>query len=237
MTAAKTPMPVKPPAAARPANRSGLGSFLSVDPVRADLLPDEVLAAQQYQRQLKLVRLNAYIILLLGAVLVFGVPFFEPVYQYFAMNPQHQVLPIVALNMPNMTNRALLSWATNSTTEIMTMGFGDYEKHLLEQRYRFTEDGWESFAKAFDRQRIGELFRQRQLVLTTVPSNTPVIIAQGINDKHVYQWRVQLPVVLTYATNNQVTKGEKAIIELTIVRVPPETYPAGIAIKNWNKTI
>jgi hypothetical protein len=212
-------------------------SFLKDDKLKADIINDEEREMDRFNRALRRIIINAIIILCLGLILVFGMPFFQPIYFYYALNPQNQVMQIAAMTMPNMTNNALLSWATTTTTEIMTMGFGDYEQHLRNQRNRFTEDGWESFTKAFDRQKIGEAFRERQLVLTTVPSNTPVILFQGVNDKNIYQWLVQLPAVLTYATNNGVSHSDKALIELTIVRAPTDKYPAGIAIKKWSREV
>ncbi|MDE2029422.1 MAG: DotI/IcmL/TraM family protein, partial [Alphaproteobacteria bacterium] len=84
------------------------------------------------------------------------------------------------------------------------------------------------------RDKIGEAFKERQLVLTTVPSDTPVIVAQGVNADNVYQWNVQMPVIMTYATNNNVTSQQRAIVFLSIVRVPAEQSPSGIAIRNWS---
>jgi hypothetical protein len=65
-----------------------------------------------------------------------------------------------------------------------------------------------------------------------VPSDTAVILAQGLNKEGIYQWRVQVPVIMTYATNNNVSQGHHAIVTLTIVRVSPQKSPFGIAIKN-----
>jgi intracellular multiplication protein IcmL len=157
----------------------------------------------------------------------------QPIYYYLAQNPEGDRLQMVGLDVPNMTSRAVLSWSTTSITEIMTMGFGDMNVRLPQQRNRFTASGWKAFNKAFTQQKIGETFKQSQLVLTTVPSNTPVIVWQGINEDNVYQWVVQMPVIMTYATNNNVMRRERALAVLFIVRVPTEDSSAGIAIKNW----
>jgi intracellular multiplication protein IcmL len=118
----------------------------------------------------------------------------------------------------------------------MTMGFGDMDIRLPQQRKRFTPEGWEAFNKAFVAQKIGETFKQSQLVLTTVPSDTPVIIAQGPNAENIYQWIVQMPVIMTYATNNNAMRKERAFVTLTIVRVPADESSAGIAIQSWHLT-
>ena len=221
-----------PPAAAK-TKEIAVKKGWSADPVEIDVIADEADELKRHNRLLKLVTAETILIALLAILLILGVPFFQPVYQYFALNPQQQRLPIVALDMPNMTNRAVLSWSTISITEIMTMGFGDYEPHLKAQRFRFTDAGWDSFATAFDKQKIGESFSKHQLVLTTIPSNTPVILGQGENPHHVYQWNVQMPVIMTYATNNNVSSRQKTIINLAIVRVPTSQNPDGIGIQSW----
>lgn len=239
-----TPMPPSPPAQsatkdkkkpqAAAKTKKKMMRFFTLDPVMVDVVPDEQAAGAKYAKLLRIVTLESIILAVLGLVLVMGTPFFRPVYRYYALNPRHQVLELVPLIMPNMTDRAILSWATTSITEIMTMGFGDFETKLLTQQPRFTPEGWKSFKKAFVEQKIGESFRESQLVLTTVPSDTPVIVSQGVNEQHVYQWRVQMPVIMTYATNNNVTRRERAIIDLTIIRVEPEQNPVGIGIATWS---
>ena len=169
----------------------------------------------------------------LGVALILILPFAQPVYLYYAMGPDKSTMPMTGLLMPNMTNRAILSWATTSITEIMTMGFGDLDFKVPKQRHRFTQPGWDAYIKSFKSQKIGETFKQNELVLTTVPSNTPVILSQGVNPDDVYQWVVQMPIIMTYATNDNMTIKKQSIVTLVIVRVPAEESSAGIAIENW----
>jgi hypothetical protein len=173
------------------------------------------------------------LIAVLVTLLVFLAPFLQPVYHYYARDPDGNMIPLDPLTMPNMTDRAILSWAVTSVTEIMTIGFGDLIEQLGAQKPRFTSEGWKSFAAAFHEQKINESFKESQLVLTTVPSDTAVILAQGFNEQKIYQWKVQVPVIMTYITNNNVTQHTRAFVTLTIQRVSPEQNPAGIAIKSW----
>jgi intracellular multiplication protein IcmL len=161
------------------------------------------------------------------------VPFAQPINLYYAKSPDKILTKMVGLDMPNLTNRAVLAWATTSITEVMTFGFGDMDVRLPKQKTRFTKDGWDSFVKAFVNEKIGQKFKQSQLVLTTAPADTPVIVAQGLNMDNVYQWIVQMPVILTYATNNNVTTKNRNIVTLTLIRVPSEDSVDGIGIDNW----
>jgi hypothetical protein len=205
--------------------------FLGIDPVPVDVV-NEQSAKANFKRAAGLIGFQTLIIAGLGAILVFGEPFFQPIYEYYTINGP-EVTRIVSLTMPNMTNPALLSWAENSITEIMTIGFGDFTKKLISQRSRFTADGWDAFVASFLNQGIDQTFRKDQLVLTTIPSGPAVIDHQGPDEKGVYQWNISMPVVMTYATNNNVTNRQKASISLTIIRDPDS--PSGIAIQTWSK--
>jgi hypothetical protein len=216
-----------------PTPRHAESGFLANDPVALDVVVNEQVEIQQHKRLLSLVFTQGVTVAILAGFLLFIGPFVQPVYHYFALDPAGNTMPLVGLTMPNMTNRAILSWTINSVTEIMTFGFGDFESKTNKQSSSFTTDGWKSFVSEFKKQKVGEIFKHNQLVLTTVPSNVPVIISQGQNKQGVYQWEVQVPVIMTYTTNNNQTQHDRTVVTLTIVRVPPSENPDGIAIKVW----
>ena len=120
-------------------------------------------------RLLRLITIEAVVIAALSGLLIVALPFTQPIFQYYALNPKQEVMRLVPLTMPNMTNQAVLSWATTSVTEIMTIGFGDFEQRLTAQKPRFTPEGWDAFVDAFVRQKIGESFKKNQLVLDHGP--------------------------------------------------------------------
>ena len=230
----KTGKPVKPPKPVKPKKPRKPG-FFSLDSATEDEL-DETVEKGKLKRAYRIIHLQLALIVFLAVLLVGAMPFCKTIYQYYAIDANRNVIRLVALPKPNMTNRAVLSWATNSITEILTFGFGDYVPHLRDQQQRFTPDGWKSFVAAFDRSKLGQTFKERQLVLTTVPSDTAIITSQGEDeDTHVYQWKVQMPIVMTYATNDNVTRREKAVVSLTISRVPTNVTPIGVAIKSWTQ--
>ncbi|MFY9288492.1 MAG: DotI/IcmL/TraM family protein [Alphaproteobacteria bacterium] len=224
---AQTATKVPPKAGAANAPQRPLPSPVS------DIIQNEDAVDAKHQRMTRFIVFQSYVIAALACLLILGIPFSRPIYQYYAKNKDTTIVRLTPLTMPNMTNHAILSWSTTAVTEIMTIGFGDFEVKLKSQRPRFTPDGWEGFAKAFDRQKIGQSFKENQLVLTAVPSNTPVILAQGVNEKNIYQWRVQMPVIMTYATNNDITQRKNAVITIDIVRVAADQNPSGIGINTW----
>ena len=218
----------------RPAPKKKPSSFFASEVVRLDVVPDEGAELAKYQRLFGILKFQARLIVVLVLVLIFGMPFFMfAPKQYYSLNPKREARELMSLTMPNMTNAAVVSWVSTSITEIMTFGFGDYNEKITKQNSRFSPEGWKAFTKAFRDMKLGEHILQQHQVITTVPRDTPIISLQGPNKDDVYQWTVQMPVIITFATYNNVTTVQKNLIQLTVVRVPYSVSPMGIAIKNW----
>jgi hypothetical protein len=211
--------------------------FLSLfydDATTEDFLEDHIDFLARYQRLARLITAQSVAIGILTALMIFGAPVLRPVNKYSAITPGRAKQELVSLFTPNLTSQAILSWAATSVTEVMTIGFGDFDERVRFQRKRFTNRGWQSFQKAIMDQKLREAFKSRQLILTTVPSNTPVIVAQGADIENGYIWIVEMPIILTFVTNNNVSKKSRAIARLAIVRVPSTENVRGIAINSWN---
>lgn len=217
----------------------GFGFLFKEKPPNVAFFPNEENEIARNQRIRNLLWWQAVVISVLVSIILIGAPVFQPTHKYIALIPPEKERgeikgkQLAPLDMPNLTNQALLSWVVTSVTEIMTLGFGDFEKQLVSQKKRFTKGGWESFKDALFERGLRDVFKSRQLVLTTVPSNAPVVVAQGPDPEGVYQWIVEMPIILTFATNNNVSTKQKNIVRLTIVRVPAEQSLNGIAIKIW----
>ncbi len=199
-----------------------------------DLVVDEQDILERRHRLISLVRWQAVAIGVLSLVLLVAIPALRPVIRYRAVTPEGKKMFLAPLTVPNLTNQSVLSWAASSVTEIMTFGFGDIDRQITSQRHRFTTRGWESFLEAIRRQEVWKVFKERQLILTTVPSDAPVLTGQGLGVDGDYIWMIQIPVVMNYITNNDVTRKQKGTVKLTITRVPGSKNINGIAIKSWD---
>lgn len=200
----------------------------------ATIFPEPAAVIAEYQVLTKKIKRQNFIILGLLASIIFLFPVLRPIYKYQALGDDGKSSQrLVSLSMPNMTDQAVLSWAATSITEILTIGFGDFDRRILSQRPLFTPDGWEGFLKGIRQQNMVENFKLRQLVLTTAPANMPVIVGRGEDVDGLYKWLVEMPVIMTYTTNNNVTDRKRGIVRLTIVRVSPKQNPQGVGIKGW----
>lgn len=216
-----------------------IGSFnrfrhiLEDDSVTEDVLADEDAVKAAFLTLVKKVNRLSFVIGGFLVAILLLIPILRPINYYEAMKPDKQTKFLVPLIAPNLTDQAILSWSATAITEILTFGFGDFDKRILEQRSRFTDKGWESFTKAIRDQDMRSKFKMQQLVLTTVPSNTPLIVYKSDDWEDEAEWIVEMPIIMTYMTNNNVTERRKGLVRLTISRVPGSQNISGIGIKNW----
>lgn len=189
----------------------------------------------KHRRLVKLINRQNYIIIALVLLTILTEPYLHPINVYYAKKPgfDGQTRELSGMVNPNMTDEAVLSWVEASITEILTFGFGDFDRRILAQRHRFTSTGWESFLESLRSENMREAFKLRQLVLTTAPSNAPVIVSKGLDADNNYIWVIQLPVIMTYTTNNNVRTGQRSIVTVTVARVPTSDNVRGIGIKMW----
>lgn len=166
---------------------TGLGSVI----VRNEFYRDG------YRALLRLTLALTVVIMGLIGSLYYVIQTHQPENRYFATTEDGRLIPMVALNQPNLTTPSLMSWVAQSTSEVMTFGFNDYQRRLQEASRNFTRRGWESFTKALQQSRIIELMGQQQQIITAVPQGAPTLISEGLVAGR-YQWIVQMPLLLAY---------------------------------------
>ena len=184
-----------------------------------------------YRAILKLAVLQGLIIIGLIAAMFYVIHIHQPENRYFATTEDGRLVPMVALNEPNLSTPALMSWVAQASTEVMTFGFNDYRRRLQEASRNFTRRGWESFTQALQRSRIIEMVETNQQVITAAPRGAPILQSEGLYQGR-YQWVVQLPMVLTYIAGSK-TRSDNLLVTLIIVRVPRLESPYGVGIEQW----
>lgn len=101
-----------------------------------------------YRSILRLVVIEALIILALIGAIYFVVDVHQPKDVYFATTEDGRLIPLTDLADPNLTDPALISWAAQAATEVMTFGFNDYRRRIQESARNFTRTGWITFTAA-----------------------------------------------------------------------------------------
>jgi intracellular multiplication protein IcmL len=184
-----------------------------------------------YRSILKLAVFQSVIIVGLIGVMFFVVHIHQPENRYFATTEDGRLIPMVALNQPNLSTPALMSWVAQSATEVMTFGFNDYRRRLQQSSKNFTRRGWESFTQALQRSRIIEMVEQNQQVVTAAPQGAPVLESEGLVQGR-YQWVVQVPMILSYQSGSK-TRADEMLVTVVVVRVPRLESANGVGIEQW----
>lgn len=152
----------------------------------------------------------------------------KPMVNFYATTTTGKLLKLAPLNQPNLTTASLLNWVVEAATTAFNFNFGNYEKSLNDVKIYFTDAGYQNFISALNAAKTIETVRAKQLVVSAVATNIPVILKEGpVND--VYAWEVQLPMLVTYQSASDQRK-QNLILTLTIARRPTLESPKGIGI-------
>lgn len=184
-----------------------------------------------YRSILRIAVIEAMVILGLVLAMFFIIEVHQPENRYFATTEDGRLVPMVPLSEPNLSVPALMSWSAQAATEVMTFGFNDYKRRLQEASRNFTRVGWVSFTSALEKSRIIEMVETNQQVVSAAPASSPILVSEGLVAGR-YQWRVQVPLVVTYQAGASV-RSDKLMINLLIVRVPKLESQNGVGIEQW----
>ncbi|TVQ82641.1 MAG: type IV secretion protein IcmL [Micavibrio sp.] len=219
-----------------PAGRSSRESSLRGDVAQSQGGLEIVLARAAhyhaaYQNMLRVVVLEAVAILGLVIALIVYMNVSRPHDIYFATTHDGRQIPLVPLEQPNMQTAALLSWAAQASSEVMTFGFNDYRTRFQHSQRHFTPAGWENFLSALRRSRIIESVEATQQIVTAIPRSAPILNGEGVFNGR-YRWYVQLSLLVTYQSG-QDTRNRNMTVYLTIERVSTIESPNGVGIVQW----
>lgn len=204
-----------------PPTNKGLGAVI----VRNEFYRDG------YRTILRIAIIQAVVIVGLLLLMFFVIANSKPQDRYFATTNDGRLVPMVALNEPNLSTPALMSWSAQAASEVMTFGFNDFRRRLQEASRHFTRSGWASFTTALENSGILETVQTSRQVVTATPRGAPILVSEGVIDGR-YQWQVEIPMVVTYQAGSQ-ERSDNLIFTLMIVRVPKLESPNGVGIEQW----
>lgn len=184
-----------------------------------------------YQSLMKIAVAQGFVVLVLAALVTYKM-FIEPTpVRYFATTDDGKIINLTPLTDPSMTDAGVLTWASQSASDVMTFSFQDYQRRLQASSGYFTPAGWNGFMKAIQDSRFLEGVQANQQIVTAVPYQAPVIVDRGQADGRYY-WRIQLPMVVTFVSGDK-KATKRQLLNLMIVRRSPLENPAGLGIEQW----
>ncbi len=185
----------------------------------------------RYRMLARIALLEATALVGLVMAMIFLVHVQQPQHFYFATTEDGRQIPMIPLSQPNLSKPALLSWATQAATEVMTFGFNDYKRRLQEASRHFTREGWISFTQALVKADLVSAVSENRQAISAAPRSAPVLLSEGpVNGR--YQWEVQIPMLIK-TSFGQGSKSDSWDLRLIIVRVPTLESTNGVGIAQW----
>ncbi len=184
-----------------------------------------------FRNMMRIAIVEAVIIIALILTFVSYMYVTQPKDHYFATTADGRIMKLVPLNLPNMSTSALMSWVVQSSTEVMTFGYHDYQRRLQQSSRHFTRYGWETFTNALQRSRIVESVEALRQVVTAKPRSAPILVQEGVfNGK--YRWVVDLPLEVSYKATTS-GRTDNLMVRMVIDRVMSLENPNGVGIEQW----
>jgi intracellular multiplication protein IcmL len=175
------------------------------------------------------------LLLLVVDLSLVGIIFYQVVNRpdpvYFATSTDGRITPLYPLSQPMIAPAELLQWASRAAVAANTYNFVNYREALQNLQNEFTPDGWKWFEQALQSSRTLETVIAKKLVVSAVPTGTPVILEQGVVNGR-YAWKVQQPMLVTYQSPNEQTQ-QPMVVTMIISRVPTVDMPKGIAVVSF----
>ena len=151
-----------------------------------------------YRRLLKTAFAQSIIISLLlitGIVLVLTA---DPQDRFFVASVDGRIDRIMPLDSPLHDNNQIFSFTGNTVAEAMTFGFLDYDQRKIEVGASFNDKVVDKIQNLVMGQGGVETLRSKALVFQASVDVTQGggVLKQHINDKHIYEWVIAVPIKL-----------------------------------------
>ena len=156
----------------------------------------------------------------------------KPQPQYFAQdNTTGTLTPILALSQPISSRASILQHATDAIGALNNIDFLNYKGQLMASSHFFTKNAWERYLGELQRSGTLELIQKRNLVMTGVVTEPPVVVGEGTIFDSLY-WDLQVPYRVRYVSQGY-NESVDYIAKIKVVRVRTTDNPKGIAIAQF----
>lgn len=138
--------------------------------------------------------------------------------KFVAVNEEGKLVKLQPLDKPNLSDEAVMQWATKALVETFTMSAYDINYRLNEATAKyFTKQGAEAFLTAMKDTGNYDQIIDRKLFVSIALEEVPIIIGNDLINGRYYAWNIMAPAKITYRTGSQ-TYTNNVNVELTLIR-------------------
>jgi hypothetical protein len=154
---------------------------------------------------------------------------------YFATGEQCQLVPMVPLSAPYVSDAKVVTWSRSAIVDILDYNYNNYEGRLSDVQKYFTGNGYKNYKNSLEASgNLNTLIGKRMSTVGKLFGN-PKIVEKGnvlVDGVSKYAWVVQVNALLNYESS-LANITECARILLRIFRTSPLENPVGIGINSF----
>lgn len=170
-------------------------------------------------------------LVMLGVVLTILYQIYNrPFPEFSAVQQNGKKMVLHPFDEPNLLPNTILRWASKAATAAYTFDFVNHSQQIAAARQYFTAEGWQQYQRSVAN--TINTITANQLFVNGVVSGTPVMASQGDVPGSGYRWRVQIPFLVTYQSQNN-SSQERFLIHITIAPIPTNINEQGIGIEQF----
>lgn len=147
--------------------------------------------------------------------------------RYFATQ-DGQIIPIVALNEPVVSNSSLATFARDTTIQSFTLSFLNWRAELQAVSDRYTPAGFKGLTDALAQSGVLKTIQEKRMNMS-IAADAAVISEEGVAGG-VRQAVVQIPIRIQLVGQSESLPNQHFLATVRVVRVPVGVNPRGIAI-------
>ncbi len=151
--------------------------------------------------------------------------------RFLSVNDQNQIKELILLGESNTTNAGVKKWLAEAMTESYEFTFKNMKSRMAKNcDHYYTEKGCNDYKGAHEAIGNTARIKKDRLIVNAAPLAAPIVVKKGVNEKGIYQWVVQIPMIITYTGSQE--KSVKELFEVNIVRSGVYKHKNGLAIES-----
>lgn len=148
---------------------------------------------------------------------------------YFATSPDGKPIPRLSLALPLYNEAYIISWAEKAILNIYSFDFVNFRRALQDAQIYFTLEGYFDFKNAYQASNNLEAVREKKQVVSAEIRGGSKITEQGVK-RGGYEWRLEVPVTVTYQNSENEVIKQFGRIHMQIERASLLDHPQGLAV-------
>lgn len=154
-------------------------------------------------------------------------------YRYVMTTTSGNIMPLVPLDQPNMSDESLMAWTVDAVTRIQSFDFLNYQRQFQDAQSKMTVVGWQWFEAALRESGNMTSVLANKYVVTAVPTGPARIVDKSMmvaGSQRRFTWTVEFPMLVTYRSSQR-SATQPLLVRALVGRLPEYVNGDGVGIR------